>query len=37
MSSLLARIARTLTQHWKRSLAAAVVEPLEPEREKVLV
>lgn len=25
MSSLLARIARTLTQHWKRSLAAAVV------------
>ncbi|MGH2948240.1 MAG: MMPL family transporter [Solirubrobacteraceae bacterium] len=25
MSSLLARIARTLTQHWKRSLAAAIV------------
>jgi RND superfamily putative drug exporter len=25
MSSLLARIARTLTQHWKRSLAAAFV------------
>src|ERR671919_248439 len=25
MSELLARIARTLTQHWKRSLAAAVV------------
>jgi RND superfamily putative drug exporter len=25
MSSLLARLARTLTQHWKRSLAAAIV------------
>src|SRR6266545_2326940 len=25
MSSLLARLARTLTHHWKRSLAAAVV------------
>ena len=25
MSSLLARIARTLTQHWKRSLAGAIV------------
>jgi putative drug exporter of the RND superfamily len=25
MSELLARIARTLTQHWKRSLAAAIV------------
>src|ERR671917_1743270 len=25
MSSLLARLARTLTHHWKRSLAAAIV------------
>jgi RND superfamily putative drug exporter len=25
MSELLARLARTLTQHWKRSLVAALV------------